>query len=109
MLMLVLVLMLMLVLPVSCLAATDCHTRMWLQADLSGSERLRGGCLLATEDAALADWRHTLLQQLLSVSEAVTPLTPLRPLTASKTHPLFQIVDTVTVSVRVSHSQSEDD
>ena len=104
MLVLVLMLMLMLVLPVSCLAATDCHTRMWLQADLSGSERLRGGCLLATEDAALADWRHTLLQQLLSVSEAVTPLTPL---TASKTHPLFQIVDTV--SVRVSHSQSEDD
>ena len=46
-------------LPVSCLAATDWHTRMWLQADLSGSERLRGGCLLATEDAALADWRHT--------------------------------------------------
>ena len=34
-------------------------TRMWLQADLSASERLRGGCLLATEDAALADWRHT--------------------------------------------------
>ena len=62
--------------PVSCLAATDCHTRMWLQADLSGSERLRGGCLLATEDAALADWRHTLLQELLSVSVPVTPHTP---------------------------------
>ena len=55
---------------------TGWHTRMWLQADLSGSERLRGGCLLATEDAALADWRHTLLQQLLSVSVAVRGVTP---------------------------------
>ena len=33
---------------------TGWHTRMWLQADLSASERLRGGWWLATEDAALA-------------------------------------------------------
>ena len=73
-------------LPVSCLAATDWHTRMWLQADLSGSERLRGGCLLATEDAALADWRHTLLHQLLSVSVPVTPHTPHSHITSSSHH-----------------------
>ena len=67
-------------------------TRMWLQADLSASERLRGGCLLATEDAALADWRHTLLQQLLSVSVPVTPHTP-PGTTLTLTSP-FQIVST---------------